>query len=99
MISGLYCESIELVRPDWYLARHVDVWDLCETRRGCSIRHGPVTQGIGDVFRAQCDVEPGGCTFAWILLVLSVAIHAWRCCAFECDDDSESDDETNPMYT
>ena len=53
----------------------------------------------GDVFRAQCDVEPSGCTYAWILLMLSVAMHAWRCCALECDDDSESDDETNTMYT
>ena len=53
----------------------------------------------GDVFRAQCDVEPSGCTYAWILLMLSVAMHAWRCCALECDDDSESDNETNPMYT
>ena len=50
----------------------------------------------GEVFRAQCDVEPSGCAFTWILLS---AIHAWRCCALECDDDSESDDETNPMYT
>ena len=48
----------------------------------------------GDVFRAQCDVEPSGCTYAWILLMLSVAMHAWRCCALECDDDSESDNET-----
>ena len=53
----------------------------------------------GDVFRAQCDVEPSGCAYAWILLMLSVAMHAWRCCALECDDDSESDDETNTMYT
>ena len=40
----------------------------------------------GEVFRAQCDVEPSGCAFTWILLS---AIHAWRCCALECDDDSE----------
>ena len=53
----------------------------------------------GDVFRAQCDVEPSSCTFAWVLLMLSVAIHAWQCCAHGCDDESESDDETNPMYT
>ena len=53
----------------------------------------------GDVFRAQCDVDPSSCTFAWVLLMLSVAIHAWRCCALESDDDIDSDDETNPMYT
>ena len=27
------------------------------------------------------------------------AIHAWRCCALDGDDGSESDDETNTMYT
>ena len=53
----------------------------------------------GDVFRAQCDVEPSGCTYAWILLALSVAIHAWRCCALDCDDDSESDGTNTTMYT
>eukprot|EP01043_Picozoa_sp_COSAG02_P054964 COSAG02_NODE_6306_length_3665_cov_51.234997_1_plen_84_part_00 len=53
----------------------------------------------GDVFRAQCDVEPSSCAFAWILLMLTVAIHAWRCCALDGDDGSESDDETNTMYT
>ena len=52
----------------------------------------------GDVFRAQCDVEPSGCTYVWLLLMLSVAMHAWRCCVLECDDDSESDNETNPVY-
>ena len=50
----------------------------------------------GEVFRAQCDVEPSGCAFAWILLMLSVAIHAWRCCVHDCDS-NESDDETNTM--
>ena len=49
----------------------------------------------GDVFRAQCDVEPSGCAYAWILLMLSVAMHAWRCCALECDDDSESDERVS----
>ena len=53
----------------------------------------------GDVFRAQCDVEPSGCTYALILLMISVAMHAWRCCALDCDDGSESDDETSTMYT
>jgi hypothetical protein len=53
----------------------------------------------GDVFCAQCDVEPSSCTVAWILLMLSVAMHAWRCCALDCDNGSESDDETNTMYT
>ena len=48
---------------------------------------------------AQCDVEPSSCTVAWILLMLSVAMHAWRCCALDCDNGSESDDETNTMYT
>ena len=23
----------------------------------------------------------------------------WQCCAHGCDNESESDDETNPMYT
>ena len=45
----------------------------------------------GDVFMASCDIESSSYTFAWILLMLSLAM--------ECDDDSESDDEANPMYT
>ena len=34
----------------------------------------------GDVFTASCDVEPSGCAFAWLLLLLSVVAHAMRCC-------------------
>ena len=58
----------------------------------------PSTLYDGDVSRAQCDVEPSGCTFVWIPLMLSVAMHVWWCCALDCDDGSESDDETNTMY-
>ena len=45
----------------------------------------------GDVFQARCDVEPLG---AWLLVVMGMALHAWRCCAMDDDEtDSESDEE------
>ena len=51
----------------------------------------------GDVFTASCDVEPAGCAFAWLLLLLSVMVHAMRHCATdECD--SSDDDEPSTMY-
>ena len=54
----------------------------------------------GDVFRAKCDIEQTGCTFAWLLVVLSMALHAWRCCAMNDDEtDEESDDEPTTMYS
>ena len=52
----------------------------------------------GDVFTASCDVEPSGCAFAWLLLLLSAVAHAMQHCA---TDEYESDDEdrTNTMYS
>ena len=45
----------------------------------------------GDVFRASCDVEPASCAVAWLLVLLSAIVHAWRCCALEDDaTDAES---------
>ena len=52
----------------------------------------------GNVFTASCDVEPTGCAFAWLLLLLSVMVHAMQCCATdECD--SSDDDEPSTMYS
>ena len=52
----------------------------------------------GDVFSASCDVEPTGCAFAWLLLLLSVAAHAIR---YYKGDECESDEEDEPstMYS
>ena len=51
----------------------------------------------GDVFTASCDVEPVGCAFAWLLLLLSVMVHAmhWRA----TDKDESDDEEPNTMYS
>jgi len=50
------------------------------------------------VFTASCDVEPTGCAFAWLLLLLSVVAHAmWYCATNECD--SSDDDEPSTMYS
>ena len=52
----------------------------------------------GEVFSASCDVEPVGCAFAWLLLLLSVAAHAIRYCkGGECESDDE--DEPSTMYS
>ena len=52
----------------------------------------------GDVFTASCDIEPTGCAFAWLLLLLSVVVHAMHYCVTnECD--SDEDDEPNTMYS
>ena len=54
----------------------------------------------GDVFKASCNVEPTGCTVAWLLLVLSTMVHVVR--GVYCgDDDCESDDDVGPetMYS
>ena len=54
----------------------------------------------GEVFRAKCDIEPTGCTFAWLLVVMSMALHAWQCCAMNDDEtDEESDEEPTTMYS
>ena len=54
----------------------------------------------GDVFTTSCDVEPAGCTIAWLLLLVSAMIHAWRCCAIDWNDDSDDDDDDRKrMYT
>ena len=49
----------------------------------------------GDVFTASCDIEPAGCTFAWILLLMSAAAHAMHYCGTDKD---ESDDEEPGIY-
>lgn len=54
----------------------------------------------GDIFRAtaQCDVDSGSSAMvAWVLLALSVAVHARGLCA--CDGETSDDDDCNPMYT
>ena len=53
-----------------------------------------------DVFKASCNVEPTGCTVAWLLLVLSTMVHVVRC-VYCGDDDCESDDDVGPetMYS
>ena len=52
----------------------------------------------GDVFEASCTVEPSGCVFAWLLLLISAMVHATHYCT---EDDCESDDEceVNTMYS
>jgi|EP01044_Picomonas_judraskeda_P037572 hypothetical protein len=52
----------------------------------------------GDVFTASCDIEPTGCAFAWLLLLLSVVVHVMHYCG---DEGCESDDENEPstMYS
>ena len=51
----------------------------------------------GDVFTASCDIEPTGCAFAWVLLLLSVVAHTMHYCrGDECESD---DDEPNTMYS
>ena len=50
-----------------------------------------------DVFTASCDIEPTGCAFAWLLLLISVVAHTMHYCGGdECETD---DDEPNPMYS
>ena len=52
----------------------------------------------GEVFSASCDVEPVGCAFAWLLLLLSAAAHAiCYCKGGECESDDE--DEPSTMYS
>ena len=54
----------------------------------------------GETFEAQCDIEPVGCPFVWLLLMLSIALHVVRCCVCDSDDDGDDDgDEANSMYT
>ena len=51
----------------------------------------------GDVFTASCDIEPTGCAFAWLLLLLSAVVHTMHYCrGDECESD---DDEPNTMYS
>eukprot|EP01043_Picozoa_sp_COSAG02_P019638 COSAG02_NODE_953_length_15689_cov_112.180564_9_plen_68_part_00 len=43
------------------------------------------------------DIEPTGCAFAWLLLLLSMVAHAMHYCGGdECETD---DDEPNTMYS
>ena len=54
----------------------------------------------GETFKAQCDLEPVGCPFVWLLLMLSIALHVVRCCVYDSDDESDGDeDEVNSMYS
>ena len=49
------------------------------------------------IFTASCDIEPSGCAFAWLLLLLSVVAHTMHYCGGdECKTD---DDEPNTMYS
>jgi len=51
----------------------------------------------GEAFTASCDIEPTGCTIAWLLLLLSVVAHAMQSCAVDgCESD---EDEPNTMYS
>ena len=43
----------------------------------------------GETFTASCEIEPAGCTVAWLLLLLSAIVHAMHYCT---TDESESDD-------
>ena len=44
-----------------------------------------------------CDIEPTGCVFAWLLLLISVVAHTMHYCGGdECETD---DDEPNTMYS
>jgi len=68
--------------------------------------HGKVMAGLhcvcGDSFMASCDIDPGSCAVAWLLLIVSTMVHAARCCAWGGDDEgADSDDEGEPctMYT
>ena len=49
----------------------------------------------GDVFTASCDIEPAGCAFAWVMLLLSVVAHAMRYC--EGDGCESDEDEPNTL--
>ena len=52
----------------------------------------------GEVFSASCEIEPTGCTVAWLLLLLSAIVHAMHWCATdECE--SEEDGEPEGMYS
>ena len=56
----------------------------------------------GDSFMASCDIDPGSCAVAWLLLIVSTMVHAARCCAWGGDDegvDSDGDGEPCTMYT
>ena len=46
----------------------------------------------GPEFFATCDIDSAGCSTAWLLLMLSILLHAARCCGADCDE-SESDEE------
>ena len=57
-----------------------------------------ITRRAFNALDQLCDVEPVGCAFAWLLLLLSVAAHAIRYCkGGECESDDE--DEPSTMYS
>ena len=53
----------------------------------------------GDVFTASCDVEPVGCAFAWLLLLMSVVAHAVHYCVADGCESVDEDVEPNTMYS
>lgn len=53
----------------------------------------------GDVFTASCDIEPTGCAFAWIMLLMSAIAHAVHYMYCGDDDCDSSDDEPTSMYS
>jgi len=70
-----------------------------------TLLHGKVMAGLhcvcGESFMASCDIDPGSCAVAWLLLIVSTMVHAARCCAWGGDEGVDSDDEGEPctMYT
>ena len=56
-----------------------------------TLLHGKVMAGLhcvcGDSFMASCDIDPGSCAVAWLLLIVSTMVHAARCCAWGGDDE------------
>ena len=53
-----------------------------------------------DVFRAtaQCTDGDGAGVLVWVLLIISVAMHARGACGWD-EGESSDEDECNPMYT
>ena len=53
----------------------------------------------GDVFTASCDIEPTGCAFAWILLLMSAVAHAMHYMYCGTDEYESDDEEPDTMYS
>ena len=110
MCSSRMCRSISGGNVSWQAARNGS------RRAGLRVRgrrpyaicvlQGKVMAGLhcvcGESFMASCDIDPGSCAVAWLLLLVSAMVHAVRCCAWGGDDeDPESDGDGEPctMYT